>query len=129
MNKLVILTALICLALQCEKQQTIPEPESVRLTCGVKDPAKELTWLKDIITKADEDKATMAYKGNYLGKIYLESFRDQPVFMVEMMMGSGGLAIYLFGCYGQRIMDVSSEEITTTIARFQRKNLVYSNFP
>lgn len=129
MNKLVILTTLICLALQCEKQQTSPEPESAKLTCGVKDPAKELTWLKDIITKADEDKATMAYKGNYLGKIYLESFRDQPVFMVEMMMGSGGLAMYLFRCDGQRIMDVSSEEITTTIASFQRKNVVYSNFP
>ncbi|GAB4045196.1 hypothetical protein [Spirosoma jeollabukense] len=129
MNKLVILITLICLALQCEKQQTTPYPESAELTCGVKDPAKELTWLKDIITKADEDKVTMAYKGNYLGKIYLESFRDQPVFMVEMMMGSGGLAMYLFRCDGQRIMDVTNKEITTTIARFQRKNLVYSNFP
>ena len=71
----------------------------------------------------------MAYKGNYLGKIYLESFRDQPVFIVNMMMGSGGIALYLFRCDGQRIMDVTDEEIATTIARFQRKNLVYSNFP
>jgi len=129
MHKLIIPVALLCLALQCEPQPTPPASESVLLPCGVNNPAKELRWLKDIITKADEDKATMAYKGNYLGEIYLERFRDQPVFVVDMMMGSGGIFMYLFGCDGERIKDVSSEEITTTIAGFQRKNLIYSNLP
>ncbi|AUD04168.1 hypothetical protein [Spirosoma pollinicola] len=126
MTKLFIFTALIGLALQCEKQTT-PEPYST--SCGVDDPAKELPWLKDLIAKADEDKATMAYKGNYLGKIYLESFRDQPVFIVDMMMGNGGIALYLFHCDGQRVNDIRDDEIATTIAHFQRNNLVYSNFP
>ncbi|SFF38130.1 hypothetical protein [Spirosoma endophyticum] len=128
MNKLIGLIALICLSLQCETQ-TAPEPESRVTVCGVNDPAKELPWLKDLIAKADEDKATLAYKGNYIGKIYLENFRDQPVFIVQMMMGSGGIAMYLFRCDGQRIMDVTDKEIATTIAGFERKNLVYANAP
>ncbi|SFF17770.1 hypothetical protein [Spirosoma endophyticum] len=124
---LLILIGLVSTAQMCGKKDDV-NPEFGQSSCGVKNPAKDLPWLKDIITKANEDKATMAHQGNYMGSIYLESLRDEPVFLVKMMMGSGGLAGYFFRCDGQRVYP-TAEEITTVVAGYQNKKVVYANLP
>lgn len=121
MNIKLIAIILLTALLGCDE----PHPT---LVCRVKNPTQDLPWLNEIVTKAEEDKATRVHKGNYLGKIYLESFKGQSIFLVEMMMGSGGLAGYLFWCNGQRVFPTKEETLTLSNS-FQKKNLVYSNFP
>jgi hypothetical protein len=63
--------------------------------CGVTDPAKNLPWLVELIEKAKTDKT-----GNYFGEIWLEKFKEQDVFVTNMMLGSGGIMYYFFDCNG-----------------------------
>ncbi|RYZ92634.1 MAG: hypothetical protein EOP06_03675 [Proteobacteria bacterium] len=128
MIRLILPLALICLALQCDTQNAGPEPNPTGQPCGVNNPARSLPWLKDIITKAEEDKATMAHKGNYFGTIYLESLRNEPIFLVQMMMWSGGIAFYLFRCDGERVYP-TADEMSSVIAGYEKKNVVYTNVP
>lgn len=123
MNRSTILSAFIVLFTGCSSPQTEPQQ------CGVSNPVQDLPWLTEIVTKADADKATMAYKGNYLGTIYMDTYRNQSVFMVKMMMGSGGLYAYLFGCDGKRIA-FSQEEAGTLFTDIEKhNNVVYTNTP
>jgi hypothetical protein len=68
-------------------------------TCGVTDPAKNLPWLVELIEKANTDKT-----GNYMGRIWLEKFKDQDIFVTDMMLGSGGVAYWVFDCFGNHFM-------------------------
>ena len=129
MNKLIILTALICLALQCETKQVSPEPESGVSACGVKDPAKELAWLRDIITKAEADRINKTYSGNYIGAIYLERFNDKDVFHTNMAMGSGGLAMRVYYCDGQSVSFADSDQMLAFVHSLKKTNLIYTNMP
>lgn len=127
MNRYIIFVALIALSVGCTTQQA--EPKLVKTNCGVKNPIQDLPWLKEIVTKAEEDKATMAHKGNYLGTIYLDTYENQSVFMVKMMMGSGGLYAYLFGCDGKRV-DVNQQAVGTLFTDIEkRNNVLYKNMP
>ncbi|ARK09674.1 hypothetical protein A6C57_04625 [Fibrella sp. ES10-3-2-2] len=129
MNKLITLTALICLALQCETKQASPEPESGVLTCGVKDPAKELAWLRDIITKAEADRTTKTHSGNYIGTIYLEKFNDKDVFHTDMAMGSGGLTMRVYYCDGQSVSFTDNDQMLAFVRSLKKTNLIYTNTP
>ena len=98
MKNFVILTLVICLALlSCKKENT--------KTCGVDDPATELPWLAEIIALAETDTT-----GNYHGTIYLESYKGENVFWIDMMMGSGGLYGHWFNCDGSRFEVAAGEE-------------------
>lgn len=96
--------------------------------CGSSNPEQSLQWLKDIIMKAEEDKATKKYLGNYLGKIFSTSYQNQSVFYVSMAMGSGGLAFYLFDCNGITVK-ISPNDIVTFSQNAQKGKLIYSNVP
>jgi hypothetical protein len=127
MNRFIIFMTLIAMLSGCSAQQD--EPGLMVANCGVKNPAQDLPWLKEIITKAEEDKATMAHKGNYLGTIYLDTYQNQSVFMIKMMMGSGGLYAYLFGCDGKRVA-FSKEGVETVFTDIEkRNNVLYTNIP
>ena len=62
---------------------------------GIKDPAENLPWLKELIQKAKTDKT-----GNYLGCIWLVSHNEQDYFVTNMMLGSGGIMYWIFDCKG-----------------------------
>lgn len=97
-------------------------------SCGFMYPFISLHWLTDIITKAEEDKVTKKYMGNYMGRIFLSSYHNQPVFCITMMMGSGGLKAHLYDCKGRNaIIDRNSVPDFDQMAL--NGILIYSNFP
>lgn len=95
--------------------------------CGYVDTDQSLQWLKDIIRKAEEDKRTKKYSGNYMGKIFLTSYHNQSVFYISMAMGSGGIAAYIFNCDGIAVKIDPSD--TGFEQDEQKRTLIYSNVP
>ncbi|MBC8153527.1 MAG: hypothetical protein H7Z72_11500 [Bacteroidetes bacterium] len=125
----IIAVTLIMTLLGCATSSQNQEEPSPKLICGVKNPAQDLPWLKEIITKAEEDKATGAHQGNYLGTIYVDEFKNQPVFMVKMMMGSGGLYAYAFKCDGARLYFDKEGSPTMFFDIEKKNNVLYTNSP
>lgn len=95
-------------------------------SCGSINPDQTLQWLKDIIVKAEEDKQTKKYMGNYMGKIFLTVYKNNPVFYISMAMRSGGIAAYIFDCNGTT---VSIDPADTGFEQVAQKSLIYSNVP
>jgi len=73
--------------------------------CGCENPQEELTWLKELIQKADTDKT-----GNYWGCIWHGKFRGKDIFITEMMLGSGGVAFWAFDCKGNHFVSHGCDE-------------------
>ncbi len=106
------------------------EAEKNSSICGVNDPVKDLPWLRDIVNKADQDKANKTYLGNYLGKIYLETYKGNSVFLCDMAMGSGGLAGYVFRCNGTKEeFNNDPKEVLLFFNSAKKTNVIYSNVP
>lgn len=97
------------------------------ISCGSLHPDQSLQWLKNIVTKAEEDKRTKKYLGNYMGKIFLTSYHNQPVFYIDMAMRSGGIAAHIFNCEGIAVKIESSD--TGFEQDEQKRTLIYSNVP
>ena len=98
--------------------------------CGVIDPTKDLPWLQDIITKAESDMTSKTYKGNYIGTIYLAYYNEQPVFVCNMMMGSGGIAAYVFRCDGTiENFNNDPQKVQAFFSSLKKTDLIYSNVP
>ena len=98
--------------------------------CGVNDPSKDLPWLKDIINKAEQDKAFRTYPGNYMGKIYLETYKDNSVFLCDMAMYSGGIAGHVFHCDGTKEeFNNDPKEVESFFNSIKKINIIYSNVP
>jgi hypothetical protein len=106
------------LLLNCDhKKLTIALSE--HLFCDVTDPKNELLWLKSIIDLAETDRT-----GNYLGKIWAESYLGSDVIFIDMSMGSGGVAGHWFNCDGSKlVVSPNSYPIPT------KKKLIYRNTP
>ncbi len=99
------------------------------VSCRSTNPDQSLQWLKDIIVKAEEDKATKKHLGNYMGKIFATSYQNQPVFYISMAMGSGGLAFYLFDCNGITVRISPNDDVVAFSQGAQKGTLIYSNVP
>lgn len=65
------------------------------IACGVTNPAKNLTWLAELIEKAKMDNT-----GIYSGWIWLGKYKEQDIFITNMSLGSGGILYYFFDCSG-----------------------------
>jgi hypothetical protein len=75
--------------------EKVTQQEDKITVCGVIEPEKNIPWLAELIAKAETDKT-----GTYLGVIWLERYKDQDVFVTDMMLESGGLAYHVFDCEG-----------------------------
>ena len=62
------------------------------------DPQENLRWLKELINKAENDNT-----GNYLGCIWLVSYKGKDFFVTNMMLGSGGVLYLMFDCFGNHL--------------------------
>ncbi len=87
---------------------------------------QSLQWLKEIISKAEEDKLTKKYDGNYMGKIITTSYQNQPIFYITMALGSGGIFAYTYDCNGKNVL-ISSDDLTAFEQNAQKGKLIYSN--
>ena len=90
--------------------------------CGFANAGQSLQWLEEIIVKGEEDIDTRKHMGNYLGRIFLTTYHDQPVFYVEMQMGSGGRPGHFLDCSGKAVAITAGDYP-------QKGTLVYSNVP
>lgn len=94
--------------------------------CG----ATQLVWLQEIITKANEDQRSQVHQGNYMGTIYLETYENEPVFLVRMAMGSGGLAGYVYRCDGSRVdFNDGPLEVESFFKSVKEDEIIYTNVP
>jgi hypothetical protein len=96
--------------------------------CGSANPEQSLQWLKEIITKAEEDRLTKKYGGNYMGEIRSTSYNNQPVFYIRMLLGSGGIYAYIYDCNGKTVT-ISTDDMVEFEQNAQQGQLVYSNKP
>ena len=91
--------------------------KEIILVCNVKNPITELEWLNEIVSKAENDTT-----GNYAGTIYLETYKENQVFYIDMAIGSGGLAGHWFNCNGSKLnIEIDNPPILT------RKKILYTN--
>jgi len=87
-----------------------------------------IIWLEDILEKAEDDKASMKHLGNYIGWISLTTFKGKPHFVVNMGMGSGGLAFRLFDCGGNWILPQKDETFPNFVSDPKaRGKVIYSS--
>jgi hypothetical protein len=64
--------------------------------CGISDIGNNIQWLNDIIRKSIDDNT-----GNYWGRIWCKKYNNQYYIVIDMMLGSGGLAYHTFNCAGE----------------------------
>lgn len=112
----------------CNKRDRKTPLEGIELAkklCG-----NDMSWLSDIIAKAEEDKTSRRYQGNYIGTVYLTSFQNRPVILINMPMGSGGLVYYAFDCNHQRLYPTENGQSDTFYTETVAKGkIIYSNGP
>lgn len=115
MKNLIFAMSLLFLALlACKKEDTI--------ICGVDDPATELSWLAEIIALAETDTT-----GNYLGTVYLEYYKNNPIFFTDMKMGSGGVIGNWFNCDGSTFIIEDINEFQTFSNNMRLDKIIYTN--
>ncbi len=72
------------------------EEENInRKACGIENSATNLSWLADILLKAENDQT-----GNYMGSIWIKGYQGQDYIVTDMALESGGLKFYCFACNG-----------------------------
>ena len=87
-NLIVMIISLLMLSCSPKKQDSDN-------CCECHNPQNNLTWLKELIQKAEIDK-----KGYYWGCIWLEKFKGQNIFVTSMKFDSGGIMNWFFDCEG-----------------------------
>ena len=108
---LMIIPALICgvLYISCGSKLTtvddIDNDEVITSCDGCTLPQENLPWLKKLIDLSKTDKT-----GNYYGRIWLENYKGQDIFVTNMMLGSGGVMYYFFDCSGASIVNKEYEK-------------------
>jgi hypothetical protein len=109
MKNIVYLFLLTLTVLSCRKDDKIPVTEfgfsaeeavsRAQSVCG----AKNMPWLNEIISKAEEDKKDRTHKGNYIGSVSIIEDRGKSLFLVNMAMGSGGILVWIYDCSGNQV--------------------------
>ncbi len=95
------LVSLFCFMFLSCSHDVQKKQDDIEITtaCGCEIPQENLAWLKEMITKAESDTT-----GNYVGTIWLIKYKEQDIFVTNMMLGSGGVANYFFDCSGNHLI-------------------------
>ena len=88
--------------------------------CGVKDPITNFPWLADLIETAKKD--TKAY---YKGRIYLEQYKGQDLFVVCWYVESIGRRF--LDCSGNNFVPDDYSEFITVSLKMKLDVIVYAN--
>lgn len=89
----------------------------------------DMTWLSDIITKATEDRVSSKYLGAYRGTIFLTTYKNSPIFIIDMMLNSGGVMFHAFDCKHQVIPFTSDEAVSFYAETKVDGKIIYTNIP
>ena len=111
-------------SLEKNEAQSLGNIALAKKTCN-----SDVKWLSDIITKAIEDKATAKYMGAYRGTIYLTTYNNNPIFVIDMMLNSGGVMFHAFDCNYQVIPFTNSEAVSFYAETKANGEIIYSNNP
>jgi hypothetical protein len=98
MKHLCIFVLFICLASCAPKDDAADDDGNDIVACGVRQPQKNLPWLKAWIEKAETDQTL-----NCLGTIWLVQYKGQDLFVTNMMLGSGGIMYWFLDCSGNHL--------------------------
>lgn len=108
--------------LSCDKNDLSPENAALAYSaCGVKDPANELPWLKEIIHKAENgpDKFSDA------GTVQLITYQGQSYFIYQKYVMSC-MACLVYDCQGNKLDILSRPELhMAIIEHMSEKNIIY----
>ncbi len=131
---IILITGTLCFSGCTGKDEDpVPLPVPDPITAAQTQCSSNLSWLKDIIKKADEDKATMKYGGGYLGTIHLGTYNYTPVFLVQMFMcvPISYVSYCAFDCSGTKIIDnVGAQEGQKLFNQILvNAKLIYKNTP
>jgi hypothetical protein len=105
MKHLCIFVLFICLASCAPKDDDADDDGNDIVACGVRQPQKNLPWLKAWIEKAETDQT-----GHYWGVIWLVKYKEKDLFVTNMMLGSGGIANWYFDCSGNHFIPKGGED-------------------
>lgn len=87
----------------------------------------ELPWLKDLLTKAEEDRTTMKYKGNYIGIVSLYKYKDKNLIYIDFFLERGGGAYILRDCNGDPFFIPRSDAGYVPNEAMKKKNIIYAS--
>lgn len=96
------------------------EKSDLTTPCGVKNPVKDIEWLADLISTANNDTT-----GEYIGNIWITTFENKDYIISDMAMGSGGRIFHCYNCKGE-IDNVSDYNFFNNLSD---DDIVYSNVP
>ena len=74
--------------------------------CGCEQPNEDLPWLKELIQKSE---IVSRENCHYWGCIWHGKFNGKDIFIVDMMLGSGGVAFWAFDCCGNHLVSHGRE--------------------
>jgi hypothetical protein len=95
----------------------IPNIADSITACGVKQPQKNLPWLAIMIIKAQADMT-----GNYKGFIWLEKYKGQDLFVINILVES--VRYRIIDCSGNPVQIADQQELVNSL-KFNQ--LIYSS--
>ena len=106
----------------CEKNDLSSQESALpHAVCGVKDPLRELSWLKEIVSKAQSgpDKFSLA------GTVQLIHYQDKTFFVYQRYIMSC-MACEVYDCQGNKLDIVTNPELhMAIIENMSEKNIIY----
>lgn len=91
-----------------------------------------LSWFYDLLTKAEEDRVSMAHNGQYIGIISMIRYEGNTLFYTDFGLGSGGVLFYLFDCEGDIVIPsmLNKDDPFYFFREGEKKhNIIYSTLP
>lgn len=114
----------LCLLTSCQNDH---DSKPVMAACGVKDPAKNIPWLKDLIAKLEDDRINKTYGGRYMGTIYLEMFEGKEVFYYYEPLSSCAFCSVYY-CDGSSV-NLDNNQLTVFVTNLKKNKVIYTNLP
>ena len=124
MIRSLLFLGILILNISCNEESVIYfDPINSIEACGLGDPLNQLDWLRDLAVKSMDDKT-----GNYIGNIWIFSYKENENIVTDMALGSGGVLYHFFDCDGKPpTADMPSiEELPDFLVD---SNLIFSNMP
>jgi hypothetical protein len=122
MFRLLTLFLVASIVVSCNTNTISPEESALLHTaCGVKDPLKELSWLKTIIDQAENGPDRFSYAGT----IQMVAYQDQTYFIYQRYIMSC-MACLIYDCQGNQLdIAINQEKHRAIVEQMSEKKIIY----